>query len=111
MFVWVDAAQDTPPRIRQRTRTMMRPGTPCWPAKDETIAALREQLAQVNERDWESRRTIAALTQRISELPSARPASSAAEWAEDEEARREEVGMSIRSDEQRQSWWRKMFGG
>jgi septal ring factor EnvC (AmiA/AmiB activator) len=80
-------------------------------AKDETIAALREQLAQVNERDRESRRTIAALTQRISELPSARPATSAAEWAEDEEARKEEVGMSIGSDEQRQSWWRKMFGG
>ncbi len=46
MFLWVDAAQDTPPRIRQRTRTMMHPGTPCRPAKDETIAALWEQLAQ-----------------------------------------------------------------
>src|SRR5918997_6043758 len=34
-------------------------------AKDETIAALREQLEQANERDRENRRIIAALTSRI----------------------------------------------
>jgi hypothetical protein len=33
--------------------------------QQETIAALREQLAQANERDGENRRIIAALTQRI----------------------------------------------
>jgi hypothetical protein len=68
-------------------------------AKDETIAALREQLAQVNERDRENRRIIAALTQRLPELPSRRPAASSAEWAKGEEAGREEIGMSIGSDE------------
>jgi len=52
-------------------------------AKDETIAALWEQLAQADERDRENRRIIAALTQRVPELPSARSAASPAEWAED----------------------------
>jgi hypothetical protein len=50
-------------------------------AKDETIAALREQLEQANERDRENRRIIAALTSRIPELPAA--ASPASEEPEE----------------------------
>jgi len=33
-----------------------------------------------------------------------------AEWAADEEAEREDAGLSTRSPEQRQSWWRRVFG-
>jgi hypothetical protein len=81
--VWVDAAQDTDhdtagAAYQDASREAL------LATKDETIAALQEQLAQVSERDREDRRIIAALTQRIPELPSARPAASPAQWAEDE---------------------------
>ena len=45
--------------------------------QQETIAALREQLAQANERDRENRRIIAALTQRIPAIEAPQEASEA----------------------------------
>jgi len=64
VFVWVGAAQDaTQDTAQDRYRDASQDAL--LTAKDETIAALREQLAQANERDRENRRIIAALTQRI----------------------------------------------
>ena len=48
-------------------------------AKDETIAALREQLEQANERDRENRRIIAALTSRIPAIEAPQEPSEATE--------------------------------
>src|SRR5918995_494792 len=60
VFVWLDATQDTAQdTYRDASQDAL------LTAKDETIAALREQLAQANERDRENRRIIAALTSRI----------------------------------------------
>jgi hypothetical protein len=64
VFVWVDAAPDaTQDTARDAYRDASQDAL--LSAKDETIAALREQLAQANERDRENRRIIAALTSRI----------------------------------------------
>jgi excisionase family DNA binding protein len=60
VFVWVDTAQDT---TEDAYRDVSRDAL--LEAKDETISALQEQLAQANERDRENRRIIAALTSRI----------------------------------------------
>ena len=52
-------------------------------AKDETIAALREQLEEANERDRENRRIIAALTSRIPAIEAPQEASDAPEKVEE----------------------------
>lgn len=49
-----------------------------------------------------------ALASRVPELEA--PARSPAEWVEDEEATREDAGLSTRTDEQRQNWWRMFCG-
>jgi hypothetical protein len=38
-------------------------------------------------------------------------ADAPVEWAEDENAGREEAGISTRGDKQYQSWWKRVFGG
>src|SRR5919112_2568802 len=64
VFVWLDAAPDATQDAAQDTyRDASKDAL--LSAKDGTIAALREQLAQANERDRENRRIIAALTSRI----------------------------------------------
>jgi hypothetical protein len=84
-------------------------------AKEETIALLREQLSEEREARRRADTIIAQLTQanaalasRVPELEL--PARSPVEWAEDEEYRREDEDLSTRVPEQRQSWWRRMFG-
>ncbi len=80
--VWVilDTDQDTTSKLRD-TGQPPSDTTALISAKDETIAALREQLEQANDRDRENRRIIAALTSRIPELPAA--ASPASEEPEE----------------------------
>ena len=81
-------------------------------AKDETIAALREQLEQANERDRETRRIIAALTSRIPAIEAPQEASDAPETAEEPEraAGPRSAGRGAQEGAQR-PWWRRMFGG
>ena len=84
-------------------------------AKDETIAVLIEQLAEEREARRRADTIIVQLTQANSALASRvpeleAPASSPAEWADDEEYQREDEGLSTRSPEQRQSWWKRWFG-
>lgn len=82
----------------------------------EQAAYLRGQLAEEREARRRADTIIAQLTQanaalssRVPELEP--PTRSPAEWAADEEAAREDAGMSTRPDAQRQSWWRRVFGG
>jgi hypothetical protein len=82
-------------------------------AKDETIAALREQLEQANERDRENRRIIAALTSRIPAIEAPQEPSQGAETAEEEPERAEPHPATGGAQEgvQRRPWWRRMLGG
>src|SRR5215211_2419920 len=61
VYVWLgsDEASDKPQVGDEGS------SRPLIESKDETIRLLREQLEQANEQDWENRRIIAALTQRI----------------------------------------------
>jgi hypothetical protein len=85
-------------------------------AKDETIAALREQLEQANERDRENRRIIAALTSRIPAIEA--PASEATETPEASETAAEaSEGATPHPDTPgaqegaQRPWWRRVLGG
>jgi excisionase family DNA binding protein len=112
VFVWVDAAQDATQDTAQATSRDASQDA-LLTAKDETIAALREQLAQANERDRENRRIIAALTQRIPaiEAPpdSAADAPGAPETASDVGDRGDMPPAQERPAER--PWWRRVFGG
>jgi hypothetical protein len=87
--VWVllDTDQYTASKVQDTDRTESDVAA-LISAKDETIAALREQLEQANERDRENRRIIAALTSRIPELeaPQERPGAPETVEAEQERA-------------------------
>ena len=103
VFVWVAAAQDAA-EVTYQDVTL----DALLAAKDETIAALREQLDEANTRDREQRRIIAGLTQRIPaieappEAPGPPEASTAGEGKGDVSHDRE-AGA-------RRPWWRRVFG-
>jgi hypothetical protein len=83
---------------------------------DLLIAALREQLAQANERDRENRRIIAALTQRIPaiEAPAeASPDAPGAPTEATEQPGRVEPQASVEGAQEgaeHRSWWQRWFG-
>ena len=85
---------------------------------DLLIAALREQLAQANERDRENRRIIAALTQRIpaieapAEASPGEPPPGAPTEATEQPGRMEPQRAVEEPQEvgERVSWWRRIFG-
>jgi len=81
-------------------------------AKDETIAALREQLEQANERDRENRRIIAALTSRIPAIEAPPDARESSETLEDEPERAEPRSSAGVAEEgaQRRGFWSRLFG-
>jgi len=84
-------------------------GTPLIAAKDETIQALKEQLAAWQEESRRKDHIIAALTERIPELePPSEPRESP-------ETASEEPGSTHPPEQQepsqrRSSWWRAFFG-
>ena len=82
-------------------------------AKDETIAALREQLAQANERDRENRRIIAALTQRIPaiEAPADERGSPREKEDDDEDQAQPRPDSPGPQEPAPRPWWRRVFGG
>jgi excisionase family DNA binding protein len=129
VFVWVDPAQDdtqaTTEDVYQDTSR-----DALLAAKDETITALREQLAQANERDRENRRIIAALTQRIpaieaprEDAPESPPSPGLTPTPAPTGAEREmvtdmpmgptpsEASEATQEGSERRSWWQRMFGG
>ena len=80
-------------------------------AKDETIAALREQLEQANERDRENRRIIAALTSRIPAIEAPPGERESPETVEEEPERAEPRPATGGAQEGVQRpWWRRVFG-
>jgi len=113
VYVWVGAAQDTTQdededAYRDTAQDAL------LSAKDETIAALREQLTQANERDRENRRIIAALTSRIPAIeapqdmpPDARESDERGGTTEG----RGDVGIEAQTATSRRPWWRRVFGG
>jgi hypothetical protein len=81
-------------------------------AKDETIAALREQLEQANERDRENRRIIAALTSRIPAIEAPAETPEASETAKEPQGRGQPHPDAPGAQEGVQRpWWRRVFGG
>jgi excisionase family DNA binding protein len=81
---------------------------------DSEVAYLRQQLEQANERDRENRRIIAALTQRIPELPPAPEPSSSSDERESPETATPDTGRGSvpgRGEApQHRPWWRRVFG-
>jgi excisionase family DNA binding protein len=115
VFVWLDAAPDaTQDAAQDAAQDTYRDTSqdPLLSAKDETIAALREQLAQANERDRENRRIIAALTARIPAIEAPQEASGAPETVEEKPQRAEQPRpTTVESQESvRSPWWRRVFG-
>jgi excisionase family DNA binding protein len=112
VFVWVDAAPDA---TQDTTQDAYRDASQdaLLVAKDETIAALREQLQQANERDRENRRIIAALTARIPAIeapPEARESPVTAPEGQSDTTAPSGPQEGAQRREER-SWWRRMFGG
>jgi len=111
--VWVilDTDQDTASKVRDADQPQS-DAVALISAKDETIAALREQLEQANERDRENRRIIAALTSRIPAIEAPAETPGAAETAEEQQGRGEPHSATGGAQEgvQRRPWWRRMFG-
>src|SRR5829696_654907 len=109
--VWVllDTDQDTASNVHDTDQPQSAPDA-LISAKDETIAALREQLEEANERDRENRRIIAALTSRIPAIEAPQEASEAAETVEKEPERTEPRPATGVAQEgvQRRSWWRRI---
>jgi excisionase family DNA binding protein len=114
VFVWVDTAQDatqdtTEDAYRETAQDAL------LSAKDETIAALREQLAQAHERDRENRRIIAALTSRIPAIEA--PADDGAPDARgtpkrgEEQQGRGDAPTETQGATSRPPLWRRIFGG
>jgi excisionase family DNA binding protein len=111
VFVWVDAAPDaTQDTTQDAYRDVSHDAL--LTAKDETIAALREQLAQANERDRENRRIIAALTARIPAIEALPEARESPETVEEEPERAEPHPATGEAHEGvRRPWWRRVLGG
>lgn len=108
VFVWVDAVPDATQATAQATYQDASQGA-LLAAKDETIAALQEQLAQANERDRENRRIIVALTSRVPAIEAPTSGPEAAEPGDEGKGRGD---VAPEDSAQRQApWWRRMFGG
>jgi excisionase family DNA binding protein len=111
VFVWVDAAPDNTQDTAQDTYRDASQDA-LLAAKDETIAALREQLSQANERDRENRRIIAALTSRIPAIEAPQEDREAPETVEEGPGRAEPRSDAGGAQEGvRRPWWRRVFGG
>jgi hypothetical protein len=111
--VWVilDTDQDTTGHVRDTDRAQS-DITALISAKDETIANLREQLEQANERDRENRRIIVALTSRIPAIEPPSEERESPETVEEEPERAEPRPATVESQAPvRRPWWRRVFGG
>jgi hypothetical protein len=82
-------------------------------AKGETIVALREQLAQANERDRENRRITAALTSRIPAIEAPQELRESPETGAEEPkaAAVPQPDAPSRQEGARRCWWRRVFRG
>jgi excisionase family DNA binding protein len=123
LWVYVDT-RETPGQGSRDGDTESRDG-PAPHAGDALMAqmqaridSLERQLAQANERDRENRRIIAALTQRIPELPppaqeevSSEPrAAHESTASEQDRAEPRPAGGGAMAEDPQRPWWRRWFG-
>jgi hypothetical protein len=108
--VWVllDTDQDTASNVHD-TDQPQSDVTALISAKDETIAALREQLEQANERDRENRRIIVALTSRIPAIEAPSDERESPQTVEERQGTGT-VGTEPQAATSR-PWWRRLLGG
>ena len=115
---WYVLLDDTTPDSRD-SRSTSAPTAALLGAKDQTIASLndqvrhlREQLRSAEERDRETRRIIAALTQRIPELPAPQDAPSGVreDPVEATQGQDTATGPTDEAEEPRRPWWVRWFG-
>jgi excisionase family DNA binding protein len=109
VFVWLDATSDATQDAAQDTYRDASQDA-LLSAKDETIAALREQLAQANERDRENRRIIAALTSRIPAIEAA-PSERESPESPSGAVPNTQAPPEAETPAEARPWWRRMFGG
>jgi hypothetical protein len=118
--VWVilDTDQDTASKVRDIDQPQSDTSA-LISAKDETIAALRDQLEAERQAHAEARRIIAGLVERIPALEPPRghtadapPEPSRSRESASEEARSGHVPPKAKTPaEQRRPWWRRWLGG
>jgi excisionase family DNA binding protein len=112
--VWIvlDAVQDTT-GSRQDTGQPQSDPSALISAKDETIAALRDQLEAERQAHAEARRLLMAALERIPpQLEAPSEASEAAEAAEEQQGRGEPHTDGVESQEgTERTWWRRVLGG
>jgi hypothetical protein len=117
LWVYLDASATERQKSRDRDRASRDSHAPDALASQmqARIDSLERQLEQANERDRENRRIIAALTQRIPELPAAASSDEreSPEMAEDEQQGRGPAPYAGGPQEgaEDRSWWRRVFGG
>src|SRR5215217_8236140 len=114
--VWVllDTDQDAASKVHDTDQPQSAPDA-LISAKDETIAALREQLEAERQAHAEARRLLMAALERIPpqlEAPAQAPeARESPETAEEQQGRGEPHSATVESQEGAQRpWWRRVFG-
>jgi hypothetical protein len=81
-------------------------------AKDETIAALRDQLEAERQAHAEARRIIAGLVERIPAIEAPSEARESPQTAEEQQGRGEPHPATVESQEPVQRrWWRRIIRG
>ena len=112
--VWIllDAVQDSTGQ-RQDTDEPQSDVTALISAKDETIAALRDQLEAERQAHAEARRLLMAALERIPpQLEAPQEPPEAPEPGEEQQGRGEPHSATGGAQEGvRRSWWRRVFGG
>jgi hypothetical protein len=96
--VWVllDTDQDAASNVHD-TDQPQSDATALISAKDETIATLREQLEEANERDRENRRIIAALTSRIPAIEAPAKTPESPETVDEQQDRKQPRSDTLRA--------------
>ncbi len=108
VYVHLDASQQRTDDVRTDERTL---SAAHLDSLQDQITYLRQQLEQANERDREQRRIIAALTQRIPELPSNTPPEATERPTETSESSGKGTAPPApQTATQRRSWWQRIFG-
>lgn len=101
VYVWL-TPDNINPHSEDNSESQMHPAT------RELIDELRNRVESLEDANRENRRIIAALTQRIPELP---PPDTTSEPRESpQEASEESPGTQAPQEEERRSWWQRLFG-
>jgi excisionase family DNA binding protein len=110
--VWIvlDAVQD-PAGHRQDTDQPQSDNSALISAKDETIAALHDQLEAERQAHAEARRIMAGLVERIPAIEAPQEPSEDAETVDEEPERAEPRSATVGAQEgARRPWWRRIVG-